>query len=74
MSTWLYTVVDIGSGPVFMPAQTLYFTLDVVSQMLTQLLWKAFGHAIINAQILFVYKYPPLSMTKYSFTQLSEQE
>ena len=42
--------------------------------MLAQLLWKAFSHATINAQILFVHKYPPLSVTKYSFTQQSEQE
>jgi len=38
------------------------------------ILWDTFSHAAINAQRLFIHKYPLLSMARYSFTQLTELE
>ena len=38
------------------------------------LLWEAPSYASINARRLFVHKYPPLSIARYSFIQLSDLE
>ena len=32
-----------------------------------RLLWEAFSHAVVNARIIFVSKYPPLSIAMYLF-------
>ena len=53
---------------------TLYSLADLFNQTPSQLLWEASSHAAINAQTLFIHKYPPMSITRYSFTQLSELE
>ena len=40
----------------------------------SRLLWESSSHAAINVQKLSIPKYPPLSITKYSFIKLSELE
>ena len=37
-------------------------------------LWEASSQAVINESKRFMYKYPPLSIASYLFTQLSELE
>ena len=66
------------------PLKALYTSLpaDLFLPTRTQLLWEAFSHAAITAQISLVYiyshacilVYPPLSIVRYSFIQLSELE
>ena len=49
---------------------TLRFTPDIPTP--TRLLWEAFNHVTITAQILLGHIYPPLSLTLYSFIQLTK--
>jgi len=49
---------------------TLYFLADILKWTPSQLLWEA----AINAWRLFLHKYPPLSIVRYSFIQLKKLE
>ena len=53
---------------------TLYCLADLFNQTRSRLLWEAFSHAAINSQWLFVNKYSPLSIARYSIILLSELE
>ena len=44
------------------------------SRTLSRLLWEASRHAAINVGIIFAHKYPPLSIDRYSFIEMSELE
>ena len=52
------------------------FTFHIIADLLiptpSQLLCEAFSHAAITVRRLF--RYPPLSVARYSFIQLSELE
>ena len=45
---------------------------DIFLPTPTRPLWEAFSHAAIIARRLFVHAYPPLSVDRYLFIQLSE--
>jgi hypothetical protein len=51
-----------------------YSWADVYNQTPSQLLLEASSHAVVNAWRLFAYKYPPLSIARYLFIQLSGLE
>ena len=53
---------------------TSYSLADVFNLTPSRLLWETSSHAAVNAQRLFIYKYPPMSIARYSFIQLSELE
>ena len=63
--------------PVLRTAQsTLHFTSmpDLFNQTPSQLLWQAFSHLLQLIHKGCSYTYPPLSIARYSFIQLSELE
>ena len=53
---------------------TVYSPVDVFNLTPSWLLWEAPSHAGNNAWRLFIHKYPPLAIARYSFIQLSELE
>ena len=53
---------------------TFHSLADLFNWTPSQVLWEAFSHAAINLQRLLMYIYPPLSIAKYSFIQLSGLE
>ena len=49
------------------------YILYLVKSITIFTLYEAFSHATINVHRLFVHKYPPVSIARYSLLQLSEQ-
>ena len=67
----------IAQYPVLRTAQsTLYFTslADLFNQTPSQLFWEASSHMLQLMRKGCSYTYPPLSIARYSFIQLSELE
>ena len=59
--------------PILRIAQSaLRFTSQTINQTLSQLLWEASSHMLQLMHKGCSYTYPPLSITRYSFIQLSE--
>ena len=56
------------------PDRSKRYTLQPLADPLTPtwLLWKAFSHAAVTAQKLFIHTFPPLPIARYSFMHLSE--
>ena len=46
----------------------------MLAQLNTPLFWEAFSHVAIYAWLLFVHKYPPLTIARYSSMQVREPD
>ena len=53
---------------------TFYSLADLFNRTWSWLLWEASSHTAINTWRLFIYKHPPLFISRYSFILLSELE
>ena len=66
----LKTYIDKGKGVIDVVQYPVRPVLFI--PIPTRLLWKAFSHVAINAQILFTHMFQPMSVGRYSFIQLIE--